>query len=671
MVEYVRNTQRDSQSPAGLKTCIVGIGGAGGNVLDRITLDRSVDATLVAMHTDIRVLSHAMAPQKVQLGVELMRGVGAGGDPELGREAAMFSREQIRQAVEGHDIVFICAGLGGGTGSGAAPVIAEIAKATGALVFLNATMPFTFEGKRRLSQAEDALTQLHKRADALVLFENNRMGELILPKDGIQKAFSQADQLIAQSLRAISTIVTTPGLVKLGLDDLTAALSTSNGRCLFGFGEARGQNRGSEALKKALKSPLIDQGRLLHQTKTLLVHIAGGESLTLLEVDAIMKQLGKNVPDQTHILFGVAVDAKLGESVSVTLISSLGLSQLNTVAAVAPPVEMLPVSERAMPSVASLVGSPKPAIPAAPAPAPAPVAPPAPPPLNHLLDVPVSPRAPSALAQVLEAAAPAPAPVRVAPPAPKQAPLMEDAMDLLFADEEISRPAALLTQTPAPAPAPVVAPAPAPVAAAPIFAPAPEMFAPAPEPEPAPAPISVLARLPLAEPPPVMEAPEPEAHYEEEPHHEETPWVDEPEASAADHGDYEQFLPEEEEEAAAPAPAPVYQAPAAQMPQEEEAPPARPPRPRIEDFMSAPPVQRTTSLASVVSRQPTPVDEAPYAPPLNSVAAKKPLAPEEQIGLRFNSDEDRGRFKDTEPAMAGGEDLDVPTWMRLKRKLKK
>lgn len=653
MVEYVRNTQRDSQSPAGLKTCIVGIGGAGGNVLDRITLDRSVDATLVAMHTDIRVLSHAMAPQKVQLGVELMRGVGAGGDPDLGREAAMFSREQIRQAVEGHDIVFICAGLGGGTGSGAAPVIAEIAKATGALVFLNATMPFTFEGKRRLSQAEDALTQLHKRADALVLFENNRMGELILPKDGIQKAFSQADQLIAQSLRAISTIVTTPGLVKLGLDDLTAALSTSNGRCLFGFGEARGQNRGSEALKKALKSPLIDQGRLLHQTKTLLVHIAGGESLTLLEVDAIMKQLGKNVPDQTHILFGVAVDPKLGESVSVTLISSLGLSQLNTVAAVAPPVEMLPVSERAMPSVASLVGSPKPAIPAAPAPAPAPVAPPAPPPSNHLLDVPVSPRAPSALAQVLEAAAPAP--VRTAPPAPKQAPLMEDAMDLLFADEEISRPAALLSQQ-----APVVAPAPS--AADAILAPA----APEPEPEPAPAPVSVLARLPLAEPPPVMEAPEPQARYEEAPHHEEAPWVDEPEASDSDNGGYESFLPEEEEEAPAPAPAPVFQAP-----QEEEAPPARPPRPRIEDFMSAPPVQRTTSLASVVSRQPTPVDEAPYAPPLNSVAAKKPLAPEEQIGLRFNNDEDRGRFKDTEPAMAGGEDLDVPTWMRLKRKLKK
>jgi cell division protein FtsZ len=172
-----------------------------------------------------------------------MRGVGAGGDPDLGREAALFSRDVIRQNLAGHQIIFICAGLGGGTGSGAAPVITEIAKSTGALVLVVATMPFSFEGRRRITQAEEALELLQKRADALILFENNRMGELILPKDGIQKAFGAADQLISQSLRAVSTMISTPGLVKLGLDDLTSALSSSNGRCLFGFGEAKGQNR--------------------------------------------------------------------------------------------------------------------------------------------------------------------------------------------------------------------------------------------------------------------------------------------------------------------------------------------------------------------------------------------------------------------------------------------
>lgn len=563
MVEYHRNALTEQASTAPLKTCIVGVGGAGGNVLDRITLDRSVDATLVAMHTDIRVLTHSMAPVKIQLGIELMRGVGAGGDPDLGREAALYSREQIRQAVDGHDIVFICTGLGGGTGSGASPVIAEIAKSTGALVFLTATMPFSFEGKRRLKQAEESLEQIQKRTDALILFENNRMGELILPKDGIQKAFTQADQLIAQSLRAVSTIVTTPGLVKLGLDDLTSALSTSNGRCLFGFGEARGQNRGSEALKRALKSPLIDQGRLLHQTKTLLVHIAGGDSLTLLEVDAIMKQLGKNVPDQTHILFGVAVDPKLGESVSVTLISSLGLNQLNTVAAAAPPVEMLPKKERPMPSVLQNV-----------------------------------------------AAKPVPTP-KTAPVAP-----VEEPLDMFFQEEEIT--------------------AIAPAYVAPVFAPEPEIEEDIIEEPEMLAPETEIEEMIEEE----EEAPAPQAHI--------APPIE------------EDLTEEFELEVSAEAPPPFELNFEANLEPEPE--PAKPNRPRIEDFIQPTSVAKP-SLAEVVTRNTTPKPVP---------TAKKPTAQEEQIAFRFGGDQDRGRFKDTEPAIAGGgEDLDVPTWMRLKRKLKK
>ena len=614
MVEYDRHSQREEPNKPALRTCIVGIGGAGSNVLDRITLDRTVEAHLVCMHTDIRVLGHAMAPVKIQLGAELMRGIGAGGDPDLGREAAMFSREEIRQAIEGHDIVFICAGLGGGTGSGAAPVIAEIAKASNALVFVTATMPFSFEGRRRLTQAEEALNQLQKRADALILFENNRMGELILPKDGIQKAFAQADQLIAQSLRAVSTIVSTPGLVKLGLDDLTSALSTSNGRCLFGFGEARGQNRGAEALKRALKSPLIDQGRLLHQTKTLLVHIAGGETLTLMEVDAVMKQLGRHVPDHTHILFGVAVDARLGDAVSVTLISSLGLSQLNTIAAAAPPANMLPMTDRPMPSLADAVAATP--VAAAPAPVAAPAMPtPAP-----------RARAPR------QAPAPAPAAIEPQPtPAPARAaaPLVrDDSMDLLFKDDEI------ISLSPEEPEAP----------AQPVED-EPELF-----PE-APAAASQFTE------PPVQQEYEEEEYYEEE----------EPSVSHAS------FAPEPEIEPEPPAP--------------ESAPAPAPARLRIEDFMTpapapapqpqaaAPaPVQQprpaTSPLAAVVARTNLPPEDLAYAPPANTVVAKKPTN-QEQIDLGF-SDQDRGRFKDTEPALAsGGEDLDVPTWMRLKRKLKR
>lgn len=571
MVEYDRNALKETVKPDTLKTCIVGVGGAGGNVLDRITLDRTVDAKLVAVHTDIRVLSHSMSPNKVQLGIELMRGVGAGGDPELGREAAMYSREQIREAVTGHDIVFICTGLGGGTGSGATPVIAEIAKSTGALVFLTATMPFSFEGKRRLKQAEESLEHLQKRADALILFENNRMGELTLPKDGIQKAFSQADQLIAQSLRAVSTILTTPGLVKLGLDDLTAALNTSNGRCLFGFGEARGQNRGAEAVKRALKSPLIDQGRLLHQTKTLLVHIAGGESLTLLEVDAIMKQLGKNVPDQTHILFGVAVDPKLGDSVCVTLLSSLGLAQLNTIAAAAPPAEMLPVREREMPKVMDVM-----------APAPA-----------------LEPARTAKAEAVKPAPAPAPAPV-------------EEPLDLFLTHEEVAPAAEQPTPTQA--------------------APEPEATLPEAE-ESVQAFIQVVAEEPATQ-------------------------LDEP-------APFEDEIIIEQEVVVTHIPEP-----------EPEPQPEKPRRPRIEDYITdTPPAPRPTptTLAEVVARAKpaTPAEDTPYMPAGSRTPAKV-TEEEEQIAFTFRSEEDRGRFRQTEPVLAdGGEDLDVPTWMRLKRKLRR
>lgn len=586
MVEYDRNALKETVEPGTLKTCIVGVGGAGGNVLDRITLDRTVDAKLVAVHTDIRVLSHSMSPNKVQLGIELMRGVGAGGDPELGREAAMFSREQIREAVNGHDIVFICTGLGGGTGSGATPVIAEIAKSTGALVFLTATMPFSFEGRRRVKQAEESLDHLQKRADALILFENNRMGELTLPKDGIQKAFSQADQLIAQSLRAVSTILTTPGLVKLGLDDLTAALNTSNGRCLFGFGEARGQNRGAEAVKRALKSPLIDQGRLLHQTKTLLVHIAGGESLTLLEVDAIMKQLGKNVPDQTHILFGVAVDPKLGDSVCVTLLSSLGLAQLNTLAAAAPPAEMLPVREREMPKVMDVMS---------PAPVPAPAAP-----------QPPAPAPKPARAPKVEAVKPVPAPAPV-----------EEPMDLFLSHEEA---------------------APAPVQATPVPA--------APEPE---------AALPEVEE-------SVQAFVQEV--------EDEPAAEQDEPAPFEDEIIIEQEVVAAHIPEP-----------EPEPQPEKPRRPRIEDYITNTPPAATspvprplpTTLAEVVARAKpaAPAEDSSYMPAGSRTPAKV-TEEEEQIDFKFRSEEDRGRFRETEPVLAdGGEDLDVPTWMRLKRKLRR
>lgn len=312
------------------KCAVVGVGAAGNAVIERLALERNTDFSLLSVQSDARLLARSMAGEKLALGQALLRGVGTGGDPQLGLEAAEQSRAALRESLEEFALVFVCAGLGGGTGGGAASVVAQEARAVGALVIAAVSMPFAFEGARRRQQAQQALGALRAQVDALLIFDNDRMGELVLPKDGIHKAFAQADQLMAQALRSVAGLLSMDGLVKLGVDDIVAALrSADEGRCLFGLGEARGQNRGADAVKRALKSPLMDQGRLLRQTQSLLVHVCGGESLTLSEVDSIMKLVGRHVSDETKVLFGVSVQTGMGDSVSVMLLSALGLQQLH------------------------------------------------------------------------------------------------------------------------------------------------------------------------------------------------------------------------------------------------------------------------------------------------------------------------------------------------------
>src|SRR5690606_13365685 len=184
------------------------------------------------------------------------------------------------------------------------------------------------EGRRRIQQAETALKLLERSADALVTFENDRMGELVLPKQGIQHAFANADKIISQSVRAITNVVTQPGLIQIGMDDLLTALKNPVSRCLFGFGAATGKNRSQEALKKALRSPLLDRGQLLEHSRNVVVHIVGGSSMSLYEVELLMNDMSKHVGSETQILFGAAVDEKLEDSLSVTIISSLTLDRL-------------------------------------------------------------------------------------------------------------------------------------------------------------------------------------------------------------------------------------------------------------------------------------------------------------------------------------------------------
>jgi cell division protein FtsZ len=323
MIQLNRNYTLPEREEDIIPIKVIGVGGAGSNALDRVVLDGMDKSDLIAANTDVQSLASSVAAVKIQLGRSITRGLGTGGDPELGFEAAQESADEIRETLTEARMIFICTGLGGGTGSGAAPVIAHIAREIGALVITFATLPFTFEGKRRTAQAQQALVQLQQLADAVVCFENDRMGDLTAPKAGIHQAFALADMTVSQSLRSIVNLIQRPGIMRIGFDDLLAALRGGGGRCLFGYGESDSDNRAHEALEQALKNPLMDRGRMLGEAARVLVQVSGGPGMTLAEVEILMRELNKHISDETQLLFGTAVDGRMGNRLSVTLISSL------------------------------------------------------------------------------------------------------------------------------------------------------------------------------------------------------------------------------------------------------------------------------------------------------------------------------------------------------------
>ncbi|MBU6326937.1 MAG: cell division FtsZ family protein [Verrucomicrobia bacterium] len=320
MIEFVKDPQ--NTIPSSLVK-IIGLGGAGANMLDRVALDGIEGAEMLALNADIRTLAGSVAAERIQLGVNLTKGLGTGGDPDLGQKVMMEAEKAVRSSIKGRKIVFLCVGLGGGTGSGGAPILTRIAREEGAFVVIFATMPFAFEGRRRREQAETALNELAVLSNALVVFDNTRMGELVLAKQGIHEAFSAGDRMISDSIKAVIRLVIRPGLIHVGLDELMTALRTTRSRCLFGSGTANGKDRASKALANALASPLLDKGALLKEAASVLVHICGGEDLTLYEIELLMQKLAKYVPQKAHVLFGAAIDTNMKDALSITLISAL------------------------------------------------------------------------------------------------------------------------------------------------------------------------------------------------------------------------------------------------------------------------------------------------------------------------------------------------------------
>jgi cell division protein FtsZ len=320
MIEFPRNAQHTIPSS---QVKIIGLGGAGSNMLDRVALDGLDGAEMLALNADLRTLTGSVAAERVQLGRNLTKGLGSGGDPDLGKKVTLEAEQEIRMAIKGRKIIFLCLGLGGGTGSGGAPIVTRIAREEGAFVVVFATMPFAFEGQRRREQAQTSLNELAVLSNALVVFDNNRMGELVLAKQGIHEAFQAGDRMISDSIKAVIRLVTRPGLIHVGLDELMTALRTTRSRCLFGSGVATGKDRATKALSNALSSPLLDKGSLLRDAASVLVHICGGDDLTLFEIELLMQKLMKHVPAKAHVLFGAAIDGSMKDSLSITLISAL------------------------------------------------------------------------------------------------------------------------------------------------------------------------------------------------------------------------------------------------------------------------------------------------------------------------------------------------------------
>ena len=324
MVQLNSQYGREENTSETRKVRVIGVGGAGSNILDRAMLDGIDRVELAAANTDVQSLTGAVTNLKIQLGRNLTRGLGSGGDPELGLAAAEESSEEIQAAIAGYDIVFVCAGLGGGTGSGAAPYIAKLAKDAGALVLVLATMPFTFEGRRRCAQAGASLQLVREYADAVICFENDRMAELTLPRMGIHEAFAAADVTISQSIRAMANLLLQPGLIRLGFDDICAVIRDGDARALFGFGEAEGENRAHDALVKALRNPLMHRGEMLASAVNVIVQIRGAANVTLGEIGNVMEELNRHISNRTQLMMGIAIDSGMGSRLSVSLISSLG-----------------------------------------------------------------------------------------------------------------------------------------------------------------------------------------------------------------------------------------------------------------------------------------------------------------------------------------------------------
>jgi cell division protein FtsZ len=306
-------------TPAPARIKGIGIGGGGCNAITRMVREGIKGVDFMAMNTDGQALALAEAPTRIQLGEKLTRGLGAGGDNKLGTKAAEESRSIIEDLVQGADMVFIAAGMGGGTGTGGIPVVAEIAKQSGALTIAVVTKPFTFEGMHRTQVAEEGLVDLAEKVDTLIIIPNDRLLQLCDAKTSVDNAFRLADDALLLGVQAISEVVTVPGLINLDFADIKSVMRDA-GPAWMSVGKASGQSRAAEAAKAALASPLLDVS--VDGATGVLFNITGGPSLTLFECNEAAHIISQAVDPNANIVFGVVFDPKMDSEVRITVIAT-------------------------------------------------------------------------------------------------------------------------------------------------------------------------------------------------------------------------------------------------------------------------------------------------------------------------------------------------------------
>jgi cell division protein FtsZ len=298
---------------------VIGVGGGGTNAVNRMITEGLKGVTFLTVNTDAQALMYSCAPQKIRIGDKLTRGLGAGGDPSVGEKAAEESVENLHDALIGSDMVFITAGLGGGTGTGAAPVIARIAKRAGALTIGVVTKPFTFEGTRRRTSAEEGLNKLKDCVDSLVIIPNDRLLEVTDKKVSLQNAFRVADDILRQGIQGISELITAPGLINLDFADVRTIMG-AGGAALMAIGQATGENRAVAAAEAAIHSPLLDVR--IDGARGVLFNITGGEDLTLNDVYEAAEVVRRVADPDVNVIFGAVINPEMKDQIQVTVIAT-------------------------------------------------------------------------------------------------------------------------------------------------------------------------------------------------------------------------------------------------------------------------------------------------------------------------------------------------------------